>query len=167
MMKSIKTRHGMIIVSVLFLPVLFLASCLFPGNSRAADASDAVNKVIDDFQDAYSSRNIVGVQTLFHPKAVVAIDFANNAEQRVMMVSEWAIATKEVFKEHLTISDKLTNREINVYRGGIATVVCDYDYRDPASHQTGNDVFTLIKIHGKWKIVSLVFSGDAVGERAH
>ena len=166
-MKSSKIHHGILIASLLIVPVLVLTFCGLNEVSRAADNSDAVNKVIDEFQTAYSAKNVVGVQSLFHPKGVVAIDFSSNTEQSVMTVGEWATATKEIFNKQTTISDKLTNREINVYRGGMATVVCDYDYNDMASHQAGKDVFTLIRIHGKWRIVSLVFSGDSVGEKRH
>jgi hypothetical protein len=138
---------------------------MIDGKALAADDIDSVDKVIDKFQEAYSSKNIQEVQDLFHYKAIVGIDFYSNTEQKIMTVNEWASATKEVFKDHHQISDKLTNRQIDVHRGSLATVVCDYDYKDIASHQVGVDIFTLMKIKGKWKIVSLIFSGDAAKKK--
>lgn len=137
----------------------------FAGNASAEDDIDAVNKVIDEFQTAYSSKNITDVQNLFHHKAVVGIDFYSNKDQKIMSLLEWLNSTKEIFRERSTISDKLTDRDINVYRGALATVVCNYDYRDGVSHQAGVDVFTLMKIRGKWKIISLIFSGDDVKKK--
>ena len=138
---------------------------MMDGKARAADDIDSVNKVIDEFQEAYSSKEIQDVQNLFHYKAIVGIDFYINKDQKIMTLLEWLDGTKEIFKERGTISDKLTDREINVHRGALATVVCDYDYRDGVSHQSGVDIFTLMKIKGSWKIVSLVFSGDDVKKK--
>lgn len=133
--------------------------------ARAADDIDAVNKVIDDFQESYSAEKIEDFQTLFHHKAVIGIDFDSHADQTLMTLVEWTTGTKEMFSERNRVSDKLTEREINIYRGSLATVVCNYDYRDNVSHQTGMDVFTLMKIKGKWRIVSLIFSGDDVKKK--
>ncbi len=158
-----------IIAAVLFVMAGFMLGCIIPsatesGSAIAADETDAVNAVIDEFQEAYSSKKMIDVQNLFHYHAVIGIDFDNHTKQDIMSLSEWAQSTKEMFKEELWISDKLTNRIIEIHRSSMATVVCDYDYRDPTSHQAGVDVFTLMKIRGKWKIISLVFSGDGVGD---
>ena len=126
------------------------------------DEIDAVNRVIDDFQTAYCAKKTTDIQNLFHYKAVVGIDFHENSEQEIYTLVEWIDATRDVFKGKPWVSDKLTNREIEVFENSMATVVCDYDYRDPGNHQSGVDIFTLMKIRGKWKIISLIFSGDSV-----
>ena len=152
-------------VILLAIAILFFFSAvpdIGTRNAFAGDDIDAVNAVIDDFQTAYSAKNIGDVQKLFHYNAVVGIDFANHTSQKIMIVSDWAKETRDTFKGKLYISDKLTNRKIDIYRDSMATVVCDYDYRDPSTHQAGIDIFTLMKIKGKWKIISLIFSGDGV-----
>jgi hypothetical protein len=131
-------------------------------NAMAADDATMVDQVIDKFQTEYSAKNLPGVQTLFHPQAIVGIQFGNESKPDIMTVGEWAQATKSVFKERAWVSDKLTNREISIHRGKMASVTCDYDYKDPSSHQAGTDIFTLIKVRNDWKIVSLVFTGDYV-----
>ena len=132
--------------------------------SQAVDKDDdvtAVNKVIDDFQTAYTAMKIPDVQKLFHYKAVVGIDFNSNKSQEIMTLTEWLDSTRDVFKGKPWVSDKLTNRQIEVLEKSMATVVCNYDYKDPGHHQIGVDIFTLMKIRGQWKIVSLIFSGDS------
>ena len=112
----------------------------------------------------YSARKITDVQNLFHYRAVVGIDFDVHTKQDIMSLSEWVKDTKEMFKEEMFVSDQLTNRRIEIHRNSMATVVCDYDYRDSTNHQTGVDIFTLMKIRGKWKIISLIYSGDSGGD---
>lgn len=125
------------------------------------DDVTAVNKVIDDFQTAYCAMKITDVQNLFHHKAVVGIDFNSNKSQEIMTLTEWLDSTREVFKGKPWVTDRLTNRQIEVLENSMATVVCNYDYKDPGHHQVGVDIFTLMKIRGQWKIISLVFSGDS------
>ncbi|MCD6217419.1 nuclear transport factor 2 family protein [bacterium] len=158
-----------IIAAILFVMVGFMLGCIIPsatesGSAIAADETDAVDAVIDEFQEAYSSKKMTDVQNLFHYRAVIGIDFDNHTKQDIMSLAEWVKETKEMFKEEIFISDKLTNRKIEIHRSSMATVVCDYDYRDSTNHQTGVDIFSLMKIRGKWKIISLIFSGDSVGD---
>ena len=151
-------------LTAIILAIAMIFACSSGSNlgtpAYAVDDIDAVNAVIDAFQTAYSARNIGDVQVLFHYNAVVGIDYDNHTSQDIMIMPDWAKSTRDVFESRLHITDKLTNRKIDVYRDSMATVVCDYDYRDPISHQVGIDIFTLMKIKGKWKIISLIFSGD-------
>lgn len=169
LLEGVKMKKQNLVAAVLFFLTGITLGCIIPsatesGNAIAADETDAVNAVIDQFQDAYSSKTMADVQNLFHYNAVIGIDFDNHTKQDIMRLSEWVQSTKEMFKEEMWISDKLTNRKIEIHRSSMATVVCDYDYQDSTSHQTGVDVFTLMKIRGKWKIISLIFSGDGVGD---
>ncbi|MFH1514727.1 MAG: nuclear transport factor 2 family protein [bacterium] len=160
-----KNINSILTVSLLAAIMIFAFSTVPDFGTRnafAVDDIEAVNTVIDEFQAAYSAKNLGDVQKLFHYNAVVGIDYDNHTSQDIMIVSDWAKITREIFKSKLEISDKLTNRKIDVYRDSMATVVCDYNYRDNSNHQAGIDVFTLMKIKGRWKIISLIFSGDGV-----
>lgn len=160
-MKVLINRIG---IPVIFILVLVICYTAINSGSRTHASNDieAVNQVIENFQNAYSARDIGGVQELFHHKAVVGIQFESNPRPDIMTLSEWIKETREIFESRIWISDELTNRDINIYRGTMATVVCDYEYKDPVSHQAGIDIFTLMKFRGEWKIVSLVFSGEYV-----
>lgn len=161
-------KKNNLITIILFCIVGITLGCVLPsgnetGNAIAADEIDAVNDVIEKFQDSYTARNETEVRNLFHYKAVVGIDFDNNTKQDIMSLTDWIIETKDMFKREKFISDQLTNRKIEIHRNSMATVVCDYDYRDSVNHQAGVDIFTLMKIRGEWKIISLIFSGDSIG----
>jgi hypothetical protein len=161
---SIYRTYNLILISVVVVALILACVMLTQKPSQAAVSDDdvaAVDKVIDDFQTAYTAMKLTDVQKLFHYKAVVGIDFNSNKSQEIMTLTEWLDSTRDVFKGKPWVSDKLTNRQIDVLENSMATVVCDYDYKDPGHHQVGVDIFTLMKIRGQWKIVSLIFSGDS------
>jgi hypothetical protein len=161
---NLRRNYRLIIICLISAIAITAGGMLSQQPSYAVDKDDdvtAVNKLIDDFQTAYTAMKISDVQKLFHYKAVVGIDFNSNKSQEIMTLTEWLDSTREVFKGKPWVSDKLTNRQIEVLEKSMATVVCNYDYKDPGHHQVGVDIFTLMKIRGQWKIVSLIFSGDS------
>jgi len=129
------------------------------GKTEANDKDiQSVNEFIDEFQQLYSSRDIEGVRKLFMSGGAVVIDFSGKIYR--YSTREWLDLTEDVFKKCPTISDRLTEREIDVYRS-IAVVRCRYDFDSPFEHSTGHDIFSLIRHGDSWLIVSLMYSGDA------
>jgi hypothetical protein len=118
----------------------------------------SVNEFIDKFQQLYSSRDFEGVRELFMGGGAVVIDFSGKIYR--YSTREWLDLTEDLFKKCSTISDRLTEREIDVYRN-IAVVRCRYDFDSPYEHSTGHDIFSLIRHGDSWLIVSLMYSGDA------
>ena len=148
------------------LPALLLAFVVIfsgsMGEKSSADEIEEVDQLIDDFQTAYSNQEVSTLRTLFFGDAVIAYDFENGERQRVHSLEDWLSGTQEnVFDVNESISDNLTNREIEVFRN-IAYVVCDYRYEDDDEIGIGVDIFTAMKMRGTWKILSLQFTGDEV-----
>jgi hypothetical protein len=125
-----------------------------------ADSIDEVNTVIDNFQTAYCAKNIDDLRPLFFAESVVAYDFAQGTVQGVFGLEEWLEGTKDdVFDVNTRISDSLTHRDIQVF-ANIAYVVCNYEYIDDEDHHVGVDIFTLMKMHDHWRILSLQWTGE-------
>jgi ketosteroid isomerase-like protein len=144
--------------------VLMIFFCDFcPKNEPSpADEIDEVSAVIDDFQTAYSNKQQNDLRNLFYAEAVIAYDFEEGQTQRIFKLEDWLQGTQEVtFNMNEHISDQLTNRDISVFRN-IAYAVCDYTYTDDNEIGRGVDVLTLMKMRNRWRIVSLVFTGDQV-----
>jgi hypothetical protein len=126
----------------------------------SADDLADVNTLIDDFQSAYSNEQTEALRQLFFAEAVVAYDYDSGESQRVHTLSDWIEGTQDnVFQMNTSISDTLSNREIQVFRN-IAYVVCDYTYIDDDEIGRGVDIFTCMKMRGTWRILSLQFTGD-------
>lgn len=131
------------------------------GDDSSSDVQ-LINKVIDDFQEAYSNKQADKLRTLFCSEAVIGYDQNEGREQGVISIDEWIQYTKEnTFRLHEKISDRLTNREITVFRN-IAYAVCDYTYTDYKVTYKGIDVITFMKIKNRWRIVSLQWTGEQV-----
>ena len=129
---------------------------------HVADDTADVSAVIDRFQEAYSSKRINDVRNLFYAEAVVAVDFDQGHTQHVASLEEWLQGTQEeTFNTNTLVSDTLSDRDIVVLRN-IAYVVCNYTYIDDTSRQQGVDVITLMKLHDRWRILSLQWTGDTV-----
>lgn len=148
----------------LAIPVLvLLGAVFFTGtniDNSPADDIEELDTLIDNFQEAYSSKNLTGLRGLFFADAVVAYDFDHGETQRVHSLEDWLQGTQEsVFEVNDYISDVLTNREIEVFRN-IGYAICDYRYVDDDEIGTGIDIFTFMKKRGTWKILSLQFTGD-------
>jgi ketosteroid isomerase-like protein len=123
---------------------------------------DDVSAVLDEFQDAYSNKRTHDLRELFYSEGVVAFDLDEGERQMVIGLDEWLQSTDEqIFQLNRHISDSLTDREVVVMRN-IAYVVCSYTYIDDTHRAQGFDVFTLVKTHDKWRIVSLQWTGDKV-----
>jgi len=156
------------ITDKLWILIPFVLIFLFAGfagpiadNDRAlADDTEDVNEVIDNFEIAYSNERLDDLRQLFFAEAVIAIDTSAGDIQRVYGLENWLSNTQEyTFARNEFISDELTNREIQVFRN-IAYVVCDYRYEDDNNVGIGVDVFTMMKMRDRWRILSLQFTGD-------
>jgi ketosteroid isomerase-like protein len=122
----------------------------------------AVNAVIDAFQKCYSNKDIKGVRELFYAEAVIAWDVDQGSKTQVVSGEEWLqFSEKEVFTKSEPISDILTDRDITVHRN-IAYAVYNYKYTDSQEQYVGIDVITLLKMRGRWRILSLQWTGDPV-----
>jgi ketosteroid isomerase-like protein len=121
-----------------------------------------VNAVIDGFQKCYSNKDIKGVRDLFYAEAVIAWDVDQGAQIKVVSAEEWLQFTeKDVFTKSKPISDILTDRDITVHRN-IAYAVYNYTYTDSEEKYQGIDVITLLKMRGRWRILSLQWTGDPI-----
>lgn len=153
-----------LILTVVLLVVTILG-CSLGGGAATPEPADgelaSINALIDEFQSAYSAKDMPRLRATFHTKANVAIDFNNSTVQSSYRIDEWIPATQELLKNKRSVSDILSNREITVYRN-IATVVADYNYRADGEHQAGQDIMIVTKLGGSWKIFSLTFYGDVV-----
>ena len=121
------------------------------------DDIQSVNDFIDTFQELYSSRDHEGLSDLFMKGGAVVIDFEGTIYR--YSTREWLVMTKNIFENTSNISDRLTEREINVYRN-IAVVRCRYDFSSRTERSTGHDIFSLVRHNDTWLIVSLMYSGD-------
>ena len=120
-----------------------------------------VDALITKFQTAYSAKDYQTLQSCFHPKANIAIDYKGGTIHASYYIPDWIAETKKIVGGLPNVKDVLSNREIVVYRN-LATVVADYDYRGGGDHEAGQDLFTVVKFDGQWKILSLAFYGDPV-----
>jgi len=146
-------------------PIVALALAIFAWGTPVEEPSvandlDDINAVIDSFEDAYSNEQLNDLRNLFFAEAVIAYDCEEGRTQRVHELEDWLAGTQEVtFDLNEFISDTLSNREITVFRN-IAYVVCDYEYLDDNEVGIGIDIFTLMKMRNRWRILSLQFTGD-------
>ena len=116
-----------------------------------------VNEFIDTFQERYSAMDYEGVSELFMKGGAVVVD--HEGKIRTYSTREWLSMTENIFENTSQITDRLTEREIDVYRN-IAVVQCRYDFSSPVEQSTGHDIFSLVRSGDKWLIVSLMYSGD-------
>jgi len=129
---------------------------------NTADDIDAINTVIDRFQEAYSNERQNDLRQLFFAESVIAYDQSDGRIQGIANLEDWLQSTQEqVFDLNTGVSDTLSDREIQVY-GNIAYVVCSYVYRDDTKRHEGTDIFTLMKMRDRWRILSLQWTGGAV-----
>jgi len=159
-MKTIRIKDvPWLLVSITaLLTLIFTIGTIYEG-ARADDVEE-IDALIDQFQDAYSSKDASGLRALFYADAVIAMDSTGGERQTVISLDEWIVDTREnVFEENEHISDVLSNREIQVFRN-IGYAVCDYNYRSDTKTAQGVDVLTFLKKRGSWKIVSLQWTGD-------
>ena len=147
-------------------PIILLAALIFiagyqAGDNRTpADDIDEINEVMDNFEDYYSNERLNELRLLFHSEAVIAMDGEEGTSQHVIGLEDWLTATQEnTFAMNERISDTLSDREITVYRN-IAYAICNYTYIDDEEIGRGVDIFTFVKMRNRWRIVSLVFTGD-------
>jgi hypothetical protein len=126
-------------------------------NRGANEDIQRVNEFLNTFQSRYSSRDFDGLTDLFMKGGSVVVDF--EGEVRRYSTREWLALTKNIFERYSNLSDRLTEREIAVYRN-IAVVLCRYDFDGPMEHSTGYDIFSLVRHDDSWLIVSLLYSGD-------
>ena len=132
---------------------ILVFSINYTGQKRKADDIKDVDKLIDSFQEAYSNKQANELRNLFHSGGVVAYDANQGQTQKVYGVEDWIQGTdKYVFQIHKTISDRLTDRDIVVYRN-IAYAVCSYTYTDETKVGKGTDVITFIKMRPLQKAV--------------
>ena len=150
-------------VAAAILALLVLVASIPPGERKSpADDIEAINTVIDRFQEAYSNERQNDLRQLFFAESVIAYDQEEGMIQGVAGLEDWLHATQEqVFDVNTGVSDTLSDREIQVY-GNIAYVVCSYVYRDDLKRHEGTDIFTLMKMRDRWRILSLQWTGGAV-----
>jgi len=148
------------------MPMILLASLIFIAGYQSgtdptpADDIDDINEVLDNFEDSYSNERLNELRMLFFSEAVIAMDGEAGTSQHVIGLEDWLSATQEnTFSMNEYISDTLSDREITVYRN-IAYAVCNYTYIDDSEIGRGVDIFTFMKMRNRWRIVSLVFTGD-------
>lgn len=140
--------------------LIFISFGALTVDTSTADDIDEIDALIDDFQEAYSNKEIAALRNLFCNDAVVATDFQNGETQRVHSIEDWLQGTRDnTFENNDNISDTLSNRQIEVYRN-IAYAVCDYRYVSDTEIGIGIDIFTFLKMRGDWKIISLQYTGD-------
>ena len=135
------------------------ASRSAPLRASAPDSEDvkSANRFLDSFQEAYSNMDIAGVSELFMENGAVVTDFEGRIRR---YTSEgWLEMTGSIFKNSSRMKDRLTEREITVYRN-IAVVNCRYDFDSPSEHSTGYDIFSLVRHEDSWLIVPLIYSDD-------
>ena len=156
------------IPSILLIFLLFLACTRVQVNAQTqppeaavqgiADADkQSVDAFIDKFQQLYSSRDIEGVKALFMSGGAVVIDYAGKVKRYT--TREWLELTENIFDENDSLSDRLTEREIDVYRN-VAVVRCRYAFDSESEHSSGHDIFSLVRHGDSWLIVSLMYTGD-------
>ncbi len=156
----IREKIWLVIPLLLVLAYVGFASPATDSDKAQADDIEEVNAVLDAFEDAYSNEQLNDLRQLFFAEAVIAFDVAGGDNQRVYNLENWLESTQEyTFDTNDYISDQLTNREVQVFRN-IAYVVCDYRYEDENNLGLGVDIFTLMKMRNRWRILSLQFTGE-------
>ncbi len=119
----------------------------------------SVNAFIDEFQDRYTAQDIEGVGKLFMKDGAVVVDYEGKISSYT--TREWLERTANIFKRGDKISDRLTERDITVYRN-IAVVKCRFDFASSWEKSYGHDIFSLVRHDDRWLIVSLTYSGDSL-----
>lgn len=129
--------------------------------SQANDIEE-IDALLDEFEEVYSGKRTYDLRLLFFSDAVIAVDLEEGERQTIYDLNEWLEKTdEEIFQFNEFISDSLTNREIVVLRN-IAYATCNYTYIDETHRSQGIDIFTFMKMHDRWRIVSLQWTGDRV-----
>ena len=118
----------------------------------------SVDRFIDTFQECYTSKDIEGLSALLTDDGNIIVDFSGKI--RSYSSREWLELTRNIFENTSQLSDRLTERVINVY-GNIAVVQCRYDFESPVERSTGHDIFSLVRDGDSWLIVSLMYSGKS------
>jgi hypothetical protein len=148
-------------IAVLFLALVGIGDA-WGAKAEMSGESGEVNTVIDAFQRCYSGKDIKGVRDLFYAEAIIAWDVDDGSKTQVVSAEEWLQFTeKDVFTKSQPIADILTDRDITVHRN-IAYAVYNYTYTDSSEKYQGIDVITLLKMRGRWRILSLQWTGDPV-----
>ncbi len=146
--------------------VLVLCTIFFmPGPQSVKSQTNDIEEIdalLDEFEEVYSGKRTNDLRLLFFSDAVIAVDLEEGESQTIYELNEWLEKTDEnIFQLNDFISDSLTNREIVVLRN-IAYATCNYTYIDETHRSQGIDIFTFMKMHDRWRIVSLQWTGDQV-----
>ncbi len=127
--------------------------------SRAADEKAAVQSAVEHYFSSWSARDMAAYEGAFHPDAVIFYCDANRAIERSPL-QPFILSQKQAHEQSPVPLNEVPESIDIAQRGDFATALVHWKLTIGGTVKTGVDAFTMLKVGGQWKIVSLVFGSD-------
>lgn len=151
---------------ILFLTIVLLSTFAFSQNKETTDQKE-IKQILNSFMTCIVKKDSVQFYALFHNDPIVWIGVIKNKTHDVMLKKDptrknYFESTYQEFyrliSEIGTDEEKFYNIAINE-DGSIAAVTFDYSFwKNKIKANWGKESWGLVKINGKWKITSVLFS---------
>ena len=151
---------------ILFLTFTFLTHSIFSQQKETSDKNE-IKQIVTTFMGCLIEKDSVKFYSLFHDEPIVWVGVFKEKSQQDRLKKD---STKKNYfgstyqKFYRSISntganeEKFYNIDINE-DGNIASVTFDYSFWDNKKKiNWGKESWGLVKIDGKWKITSVIFS---------
>jgi hypothetical protein len=115
----------------------------------------SVAAFVDEYFGSWSRQDLEGYGRCFHPNARIWLGDGNAMNLAPFLESQRLA--------HANSSQPMTEYPLDwdyAVRGRLATVWVHWQLEKGTERQRGYDFFTLIRVDGKWRIMSLVFIGE-------
>ena len=153
-----KKKKNTIFITIIlfsFCSVYFLLSSV--SKNHFSTEKIIISKLIDNFSYFYSTQDINNLENLFTNDALVWIDYKDGIKR--FSIEEWLTMSEDFFNINNFVQDELEILDIKILKN-TAIVYCSYNLLSETEVSSGYDIFSILKINGKWRIFSLVYGGN-------
>ncbi|WP_185963148.1 hypothetical protein [Flavobacterium gawalongense] len=150
----------------LFLALLLLSNFAFSQNKETTDKKE-IKQILNSFMACIVKKDSIKFYNLFHNEPIVWIGVIKDKTQEDVLKKDstkknYFESTYQKFYSFIsdtgTDEEKFYNIDINE-DGSIASVTFDYSFwKNKIKKNWGKESWGLVKINGKWKITSVLFS---------
>lgn len=138
-------------------------------NAKKLTANTEIRQVLTTFMDCIAKKDSITFYGLFHEEPVVWAGVYKDKTRDVILNKNSSEKTyfKDTYQEFFRYIIKAKKAEEKFYNidivedGSVASVSFDYSFwEDDGKQNWGKESWGLVKIDGKWKITSVIFSID-------
>lgn len=136
--------------------VIVLAVAWLVAPATAADGTDEVRKVVDDYVGLYRKDTLPAWRALFLP-TFTSISASADGTVTVRTLDQFYEAQARGFARATHMSETLEHVAIE-RSGRLATAWADFVFHQDGTSRRGRLVLTLVETEGAWRIAGLMFS---------